>query len=163
MTWIISKGNSILVWHMSFLSLAQRLRLRCRMLQHYQKSSKKRISTSNFETSSHKNVTDKKSIGNMYFMYVDMAWFHSLSRLEHDMLHSAVWPLHKICPMPVCWWPYPTRTKRMHFCLSFPECYPYNRNLWFLLKTMHIWVARKKIYILSMEGIQHLRNKICCF
>ncbi len=39
---------------------------------------KKRISTPNFETSSHQNVTAKKPIGNMYFMYVDMAWFQSL-------------------------------------------------------------------------------------
>ncbi len=97
------------------------------------KTMKKRISTPNFETSSHQNVTAKKPIGNMYFMYVDMAWFHSLSRLEHDMLHSTVWPVHKICPMPVCWRPNPNLTKRMLFCLSFPECYPYNRNLRFLL------------------------------
>ncbi len=76
---------------------------------------KKRISTLNFETSSHRNVTAKKPIGNMYFMYVNMAWFQSLSRLEHDMLHSTVWPMHKICSMPVCWRPNLTRMKRMLF------------------------------------------------
>ncbi len=65
-------------------------------------TAKKCISTSNFETSLHQNVKAKKPIGNMYFMYVDMAWFHSLSRLEHDMLHSTVWPVHKICPMSMC-------------------------------------------------------------
>ncbi len=59
------------------LSLAQHLRLQCRMLRRYQKRSKKYIPTSNFETSSQENVTAKKPIGNMYFMYVDMAWFHS--------------------------------------------------------------------------------------
>ncbi len=87
-----------------------------------------------FETSSHQNVTAKKPIGIVYFIYIDMTWFHSLSRLEHDMLHTTVWPLHTICPMPMCWWPYPNDTKRMPFCLSFPEYSPYNRNLWFLLK-----------------------------
>ncbi len=51
----------IVAWHMSVLSLAQCLRLQCRMLRHYQK----RISTSNFETSSHQNVTAKKPIGNI--------------------------------------------------------------------------------------------------
>ncbi len=60
---------------------------------------KKRISTANFETSSIPDVTAKKPIGNMYFMYIDMAWFHSLSELEHDMLHSTVWPVHIICPL----------------------------------------------------------------
>ncbi len=44
----------------SVLSLAQCLRLRCRMLRRYQKHCKKCISTSNFETSSHQNVTAKK-------------------------------------------------------------------------------------------------------
>ncbi len=124
MTWIISKVNSIpthcSVAYESVLSLAQCLRLRCRMLRHYQKRSKKRISTSNFEISSHQNVTAKKPIGNMYFMYVDIAWFHSLSRLEHDMLHLTVWPVHKICPMSMCWRPYPTRTKRIHFLPFLP-------------------------------------------
>ncbi len=110
----------IVAWHMSVLSLAQCLKLRCRMLWRYQKSSKKCISISNFETSSHQNVTAKKPIGNMYFMYVDMAWFHSLSRLEHDMLHSTVWPVHKICPMCLCWRPYPTRMKRMLFLPFLP-------------------------------------------
>ncbi len=122
--------------HMSVLSLAQCLRLQCRMVRCYQKRSKKPISTSNFETSSHRNVTAKKPIRNIYFMYVDMAWSDSLSRLEHDMLHSTVWPVHKICTMSMCWRPYLIRTKRMLFCLSFPECYPYNRNLWFLLKSV---------------------------
>ncbi len=117
----------IVAWHMRVLSLAQCLRLRCRMLR-YQKRSKKHISNSNFETSLLQNVTAKKPIGNMYLMYVDMAWFDSLSRLEH-MLHSTVWPMHKICPVPMCWHPYPTRTKRIFFGLSFTECYPYNRNL----------------------------------
>ncbi len=97
-------------------------------------AAKKHISTSNFETSSLPNVTAKKPICNMYFMYVDMAWFQSLLRLEHDMLHSTVSPMHKICPMSMCWRPYPTRTKECLFCLSFLECYPYNRNLWFLFK-----------------------------
>ncbi len=36
------------------------------------------LSTPNFETSSHQNVTANKWIGNMYFMYVVMAWFKSL-------------------------------------------------------------------------------------
>ncbi len=81
---------------------------------------KKHISTSNFETSLHENVTAKKPIGNMYFMYVDMAWFHSLSGLEHDMLHSTVWPFHKICPMSMCRRPYPTRMKRMLFVPFLP-------------------------------------------
>ncbi len=63
----------------------------------------------------------KIPISNMYFMYVDMSWFHSLSRLKHDMLHSTVWPLHKICPMPVCWWPYPTCTQRMLFLPFLPR------------------------------------------
>ncbi len=134
LTWIISKVNSIpthcSVSYESVLSLAQRWRLRCRMLRRYQKRSKKCISTLNFETSSHENVTAKKPIGNMY---VDMAWFQSLSTLENDMQHSTVWLVHKICPMSVCWQPYLTRTKRILFCLSLPECYPYNRNLWFLL------------------------------
>ncbi len=58
---------------MSVLSLDQRLRLQCGMLRRYQKRSKKRISTSKLETSSHQNVTAKKPIGNMYFVYVDMA------------------------------------------------------------------------------------------
>ncbi len=105
-TWIISKVNSIpthcSVAYESVLSLAQCVRLWCRMLRRYQKHSKKYISTSNFESSSHQNVTAKKPISNMYFMYVDMVWFHSLSRLEHDMLHSTVWPLHKICSMSMC-------------------------------------------------------------
>ncbi len=105
------------------------------MLRHYQKRSKKCISTSNFETSSHRNVTAKKPIRNIYSMYVDMAWLHSLSRLEHDMLHSTVWPMHKICSMSMCWRPYPTRTKRILF-FAFPSrnAILYNRNLWFLLK-----------------------------
>ncbi len=147
MTWIISKVNSIPkhynVAYESVLSLPQCLRLRCKMLRRYQKRSKKCISTSNFETSLHENVTAKKRIGNMYFMYVDMAWFHSLSRLEHDMLHSTVWPVHKICPMSICWRPYPTCTKRMLFLPSFPEFYHYNRNLWFLLKNLKwlgLWI-----------------------
>ncbi len=37
------------------------------------KTIKKRISTKNFETSSLPDVMAKKHIGNMYFMYVDMA------------------------------------------------------------------------------------------
>ncbi len=65
-------------------------------------AAKKRISTSNFETSSHWNVTAKKTIHNMYFRYVDMAWFHSLSTWEHNMLHLTVWPVHKKCPMSIC-------------------------------------------------------------
>ncbi len=101
------------------------------MLRRYQKRSKKRISTSNFETSSHENVTAKKPIGNMYFMYVDMTWLHSLSRLEHDMLLSTVWPMHKICPTPVCWLPNPTCTKRMLFF-----AYPSWNAIWFLLKKL---------------------------
>ncbi len=146
MTWIISKVNSIptqrSVAYESILSLAQCLRLRCRILRRYQKRSKKRskkrISTSNFETSSHENVTAKTNIGNMYFMYIDMAWFHSLWRLEHDMLHSTVWSVHKLCPMSMCWRPYPTCTKKWgFFYLSFPECYTYNRNHWFLLKIVY--------------------------
>ncbi len=84
------------------------------------KTMKKRISTLNFEISSHQNVTAKNPIRIMYFMYIDMAWFHSLSRLEHDMLHSTVWPVHKICPMPMCWRPYPTRTKRLLFLPFLP-------------------------------------------
>ncbi len=137
MTWIIFKVISIpthcSVAYESVLSLAQCLRLRCRMLRRYQKRSKKLISTSNFETSSHRNVTAKKAIHNMYFMYVDMAWFHSLSRLEHDILHSVtcasnmpnVYVLAALSD---------SHEKNVFFCLSFPECYPYNRNLWFLLK-----------------------------
>ncbi len=138
MTWIISKVNSIPTHYSmayeSVLSLVQRLRLRWRYAAMLSKTMKKCISTPNFETSSYQNVTAKKPIGIMYFMYIiDMAWFHSLSRLEHDMLHSTVWPMHKICPIPMCWQPYPTCTKRMgFFCLSFPECYPYNRNQWML-------------------------------
>ncbi len=138
-TWLFISNVNIIPMHCSVayesvLSLAQCLRLLCRMLRRYQKRSKKCISTSNFETSSHQNVTAKKPIRNMYFTYVDMAWFHSLSRLEHDILHSTVWPVHKIYLMSMCWRPYPTCTKRMLFCLFFPEGYPYNRNLWFLLK-----------------------------
>ncbi len=29
--------------------------------------------------------------------------------------------------------------KECFFCLSFPENYPYNRNLWFLLKMLFSW------------------------
>ncbi len=75
---------------------------------------------SEFWTSSHWNVTARKTIGDMYFMYVDMAWLQSLSRLEHDMLHSTVWPVHKICPMLMCWRPNPTYTKIMLFLPILP-------------------------------------------
>ncbi len=137
-TWIISKVNSIhthcSVAYESVLSPVQRLRLRWKDAAMISKTIKKRISTPNFETSSLPEVTAKKPIGNMYFMYVDMAWFHSLSWLEHEMLHLTVWPVHKIFPMPMCWWPYPTRTKRMIFLPFLPGMLYYNRNLWFLLK-----------------------------
>ncbi len=127
----------IVAWHMRVFSRLLNVWGYCAvMLRCYQKRWKKRISTPNFETSSHQNVTANKSIGNVYFMYIHMAWFKSLSRLEHDMLYSTVWPVHKIYPMHVCRRPNPTRTKRMLFCLSFSESYPYNRNLWFLLKIL---------------------------
>ncbi len=80
----------------SILSLAQRLRLRCRDAAMLSKTMKKCISTPNFETFSHQNVTPNKSIGIVYFMYIDMAWFSSLSRLEHNMLYLTVWPLHTL-------------------------------------------------------------------
>ncbi len=111
----------IVAWHMRVFSpLLNVSGYGAGMLRRYQKRWKKRISTPNFETSSHQNVTAKKPIGMVYFMYIDMAWFHSLSRLEHDMRHSTVWPVHKICPMPMCWRPYPTRTKRMLFLPFLP-------------------------------------------
>ncbi len=114
----------IVAWHMSVCSLATRLRLWCRDAAMLSKMSKKRISTPNFETSLHQNVTANKRIGNIYFMYVDMAWFKSLSRLEHDMLYSTVWPVHKIYPMPVCWQPNLTRTKIVLKSLSSRESHP---------------------------------------
>ncbi len=53
LTWIISKVNSIpmpcSMAYESILSLAQHLRLLCRMMRRYQKHSKKSISTSNFK------------------------------------------------------------------------------------------------------------------
>ncbi len=110
----------IVAWHMSVLSLAQCLRLRWRDAAMLSKKMKKHISTPNFEISPLPKVTAKKPIHNTYFMYVDMAWFHSPSRFEHDMLHLTVWPVHKICSMPMCWRPYPTRTKRILF-LPFPS------------------------------------------
>ncbi len=109
----------IVAWHMSVLSLAQCLRLRCRMLQRYQKRSKKHISNSNFETSSLPDVMAKKPIRNMYFMYVDIAWFPSLSRLEQNTLHSTVWHVHKICPMSMCWRPSDLHEKNAFF--AFPS------------------------------------------
>ncbi len=66
----------IVMWHMRVFSHLPNVwgygegMLHAMMLS---KTMKKRISTPNFETSSHQYVTAKKPIGNMYFMYVDMA------------------------------------------------------------------------------------------
>ncbi len=66
----------IVAWHMRVFShLPNVWGYNEGMLRCYQKRWKKRISTPNFETSSRRNVTAKKPLGNMYFMYVDMAWF----------------------------------------------------------------------------------------
>ncbi len=44
----------------------------------------------------------------------------TMTKLEHDILHSTVWPMHKICQMPVCWRPNPTCTKRILFWPILP-------------------------------------------
>ncbi len=142
MTWIISKVNSIpthcSVAYENVLSLAQCLRLWWRDAAMLSKTMKKRISTPNFETSSHQNVTAKKPIGNMYFMCTDMAWYHSLSRLEHDMLHSTVWPVHKICQCLCADSLIRLSRKECFFCISFQECYLSKGTFWFMLK-INIW------------------------
>ncbi len=69
----------IVMWHMRVFSrLLNIWGYGAGMLWCYQKRYKKRISPPNFETSSHQNVT--ANIGNVYFMYFDMAWFKNLSR-----------------------------------------------------------------------------------
>ncbi len=84
-TWLELYPNSIVflrivAWHMRVFShLLNVWGYGAGMLRCYQKRWKKRISIPNFETSSHQNVTANKPIGNVYFMYVDMAWFKSLS------------------------------------------------------------------------------------
>ncbi len=66
----------IVAWHMRVFShLPNVWSYGEGMLRCFQKRWKKRISTPNYETSSCRYMTAKKPIGNMYFMYVDMAWF----------------------------------------------------------------------------------------
>ncbi len=109
----------IMMWHISVNSIARGYVIRVWLGScDIHKTSQKRISMLNFETSLYQNVTANKRIGNMYFMYVVMACFKRLLRLEHDMLYSTVWPMHKICPMHVCWRPNPICMKRVLKSLS---------------------------------------------
>ncbi len=138
MTWIISKVNNIPMHcglaYESVRSLATCSRLWRRMLRRYQKRSKKHISTSNFETSSYQNVTAKKPL--VTCISCMLTWPDI--RAYRD--HSTIWCIrlfdpcikyaHCLCAeglIRLAW-------KECFFCLSFLECYPYNRNLWFLLK-----------------------------
>ncbi len=68
----------IVAWHMRVFSRLLKVWVYLRDAAMLSEMMKKCISVPNFETSSHQNVTANKPIGNMYFMYVVMAWFKSL-------------------------------------------------------------------------------------
>ncbi len=53
-------------------------------------------------------------------------------------------------PNTVCWWPNLTPTKRVLFCISFPESYPFNRNLPFLS------IKKVSFYIIFWKHILRL-------